>query len=86
MVGRVLAVPWWRAKCQDENAYVGRTYMRCARRGRPDLFINTDLKPWCPAISSSAKVTGALEYDLIGETGRMNTNAPNTLTVRAGAA
>ena len=49
----------------DENAYVGRTY-----RDAPNLdgliFINTD-EELMSGDFAKVKVTGAMEYDLIGE-------------------
>ena len=52
-------------KVSDENAYVGRTYMDAP--GVDGLiFINTDLDLMSGDFVR-AKVTGALEYDLIGE-------------------
>ena len=52
-------------KVADENAYVGRTYMDAP--GVDGLiFINTDLDLMSGDFVR-AKVTGALEYDLIGE-------------------
>ncbi len=52
-------------KVSDENAYIGRTY-----RDAPDvdgyIFINTDEELMTGDIVR-ARVTGAYEYDLIGE-------------------
>lgn len=64
MIGRVLEV-MIEGKVADENAYVGRTYMDAP--GVDGLiFINTDLDLMSGDFIR-AKVTGALEYDLIGE-------------------
>ena len=52
-------------KVADENAYVGRTY-----KDEPNvdglIFINTD-EELMSGDFAKVKVTGALEYDLIGE-------------------
>ena len=64
MVGKVLDV-MIEGKVADEPAYVGRTYMDAP--GVDGLiFINTDLDLMSGDFVR-AKVTGALEYDLIGE-------------------
>ncbi len=64
MIGRVLEV-MIEGKVADENAYVGRTYMDAP--GVDGLiFINTNLDLMSGDFVR-AKVTGALEYDLIGE-------------------
>ena len=64
MIGRVLEV-MIEGKVADENAYVGCTYMDAP--GVDGLiFINTDLDLMSGDFVR-AKVTGALEYDLIGE-------------------
>ena len=64
MIGKVLQV-MIEGKVADENAYVGRTYMDAP--GVDGLiFINTDLDLMSGDFVR-AKVTGALEYDLIGE-------------------
>ena len=64
MIGKVLEV-MIEGKVADENAYVGRTYMDAP--GVDGLiFINTDLDLMSGDFVR-AKVTGALEYDLIGE-------------------
>lgn len=64
MIGRVLEV-MIEGKVADENAYVGRTYMDAP--GVDGLiFINTD-RDLMSGDFVRAKVTGALEYDLIGE-------------------
>ena len=64
MKGRELYV-FIEGKVSDENAYVGRTY-----RDAPDvdgyIFINTDEELMTGDISK-VRVTGAYEYDLIGE-------------------
>ncbi len=64
MVGRVLEV-LIEGKVADENAYVGRTYMDAP--GVDGLiFVNTGLELMSGDFVR-VKVTGALEYDLIGE-------------------
>lgn len=64
MIGKVLEV-MIEGKVADENAYVGRTYMDAP--GVDGLiFINTDLDLMSGDFVR-AKLTGALEYDLIGE-------------------
>lgn len=64
MTGRELYV-FIEGKVSDENAYIGRTY-----RDAPDvdgyIFINTDEELMTGDIVR-ARVTGAYEYDLIGE-------------------
>ena len=64
MKGRELYV-FIEGKVSDENAYVGRTY-----RDAPDvdgyIFINTDEELMTGDIAK-VRVTGAYEYDLIGE-------------------
>ena len=64
MIGRKLTV-MIEGRVPDENAYVGRTY-----RDAPDvdgyLFLNTDLELMTGDFVE-VRVTGALEYDLIGE-------------------
>ena len=64
MVGRVLDV-LIEGKVADEPAYVGRTYMD-APNVDGFIFINTDSELMSGDFVR-AKVTGALEYDLIGE-------------------
>lgn len=64
MVGRVLDV-MIEGKVADEPAYVGRTYMD-APGVDGFIFINTDVELMSGDFVR-AKVTGALEYDLIGE-------------------
>ena len=64
MIGRTLEV-LIEGKVADENAYVGRSYMD-APNVDGYVFINTDEE----LISGDfvpVKITGALEYDLIGE-------------------
>ena len=64
MKGRVLEV-MIEGKVADENAYVGRTYMDSP--GVDGLiFVNTDLELMSGDFVR-VRVTGALEYDLIGE-------------------
>ena len=64
MVGREVLV-MIEGKVADENAYVGRTY-----RDAPDvdglIFINTD-EELMSGDFARVKVTGAIDYDLIGE-------------------
>lgn len=64
MTGRELYV-FIEGKVADENAYIGRTY-----RDAPDvdgyIFINTDEELMTGDIAK-VRVTGAYEYDLIGE-------------------
>lgn len=64
MYGRELFV-FIEGKVADENAYIGRTY-----RDAPDvdgyIFINTDEELMTGDIAK-VRVTGAYEYDLIGE-------------------
>lgn len=64
MKGRELYV-FIEGKVSDENAYIGRTY-----RDAPDvdgyIFINTDEELMTGDIAK-VRVTGAYEYDLIGE-------------------
>ncbi len=64
MVGRVLEV-MIEGKVADENAYVGRTYMDSPGVDGL-LFVNTDLDLMSGDFVR-VKVTGAAEYDLIGE-------------------
>lgn len=63
-IGRVLEV-MIEGKVADENAYVGRTYMDA-----PDvdgyIFVNTD-EELMSGDFCRVRVTGAMEYDLIGE-------------------
>lgn len=64
MVGRVLEV-MIEGKVADENAYVGRTYMDAP--GVDGLiFLNTE-EELMSGDFVRVKVTGAMEYDLIGE-------------------
>ena len=64
MIGREVLV-MIEGKVADENAYVGRTY-----RDPPNvdglIFINTDVE-LISGDFAKVKVTGALDYDLIGE-------------------
>ena len=64
MIGREVLV-MIEGKVADENAYVGRTY-----RDAPNVdgltFINTDVE-LISGDFAKVKVTGALDYDLIGE-------------------
>ena len=64
MVGREVLV-MIEGKVADENAYVGRTY-RDAPNVDGLIFINTD-EELLSGDFSRVKVTGALDYDLIGE-------------------
>lgn len=64
MVGRTVTV-MIEGRVADENAYVGRTYMD-APNVDGLIFINTD-EELMSGDFAKVKVTGALEYDLIGE-------------------
>ena len=64
MVGKVLDV-MIEGKVADENAYVGRTY-RDAPNVDGLIFVNTD-EELMTGDFAKVKVTGAAEYDLIGE-------------------
>lgn len=64
MIGREVLV-MIEGKVADENAYVGRTY-RDAPNVDGLIFINTDVK-LISGDFAKVKVTGALDYDLIGE-------------------
>lgn len=64
MVGREMLV-MIEGKVADENAYVGRTY-RDAPNVDGMIFINTD-EELLSGDFARVKVTGALDYDLIGE-------------------
>ena len=64
MVGNVLEV-MIEGKIADENAYVGRTYMD-APNVDGMIFVNTGLELMSGDFVR-VRVTGALEYDLIGE-------------------
>lgn len=64
MVGRILDV-MIEGKVADENAYVGRTYMD-APNVDGLIFVNTD-EPLMSGDFCKVRVTGALDYDLIGE-------------------
>ena len=63
-IGKVLTV-MIEGKVADENAYVGRTYMD-APNVDGYIFVNTD-EELMSGDFCQVKVTGALEYDLIGE-------------------
>ena len=64
MIGRILEV-MIEGKVADENAYVGRTYMDTP--GVDGLvFVNTQ-EELLSGDFVRVQVTGALEYDLIGE-------------------
>lgn len=63
-IGRIVTV-MIEGKVADENAYVGRTYMD-APNVDGYIFINTD-EELMSGDFCRVKVTGALEYDLIGE-------------------
>jgi ribosomal protein S12 methylthiotransferase len=52
-------------KVADENAYVGRTYMD-APNVDGLIFVETD-EELMSGDFAKVKITGALEYDLIGE-------------------
>ena len=64
MIGREVRV-MIEGKVADENAYVGRTY-RDAPNVDGLIFINTDVE-LISGDFAKVKVTGALDYDLIGE-------------------
>ena len=64
MIGREVLV-MIEGKVADENAYVGRTY-RDAPNVDGLIFINTDVELISGDFAKD-KVTGALDYDLIGE-------------------
>lgn len=64
MVGRIVDV-MIEGKVADEDAYVGRTYMD-APNVDGLIFVNTDLALMSGDFAR-VKVTGAVEYDLIGE-------------------
>ena len=64
MVGREVLV-MIEGKVADENAYVGRTY-KDAPNVDGLIFINTD-EELMSGDFARVRVTGALEYDLIGE-------------------
>ena len=64
MIGREVLV-LIEGKVADENAYVGRTY-RDAPNVDGLIFINTDVE-LISGDFAKVKVTGALDYDLIGE-------------------
>ena len=64
MIGRELEV-FIEGKVADENAYVGRTYMD-APGVDGYIFVNTG-QELMSGMFVRVKVTGAVEYDLIGE-------------------
>ena len=64
MVGRILPV-MIEGKVVDENAYVGRTYMDSPNVDG-NIFVSTD-EELITGDFVKVKVTGAVEYDLIGE-------------------
>jgi len=64
VVGKVLTV-MIEGKVVDENAYVGRTY-KDAPNVDGYIFVNTD-EELVSGDFVKVKVTGAVEYDLIGE-------------------
>ena len=64
MIGKEVLV-MIEGKVADENAYVGRTY-RDAPNVDGLIFINTDVE-LISGDFAKVKVTGALDYDLIGE-------------------
>ena len=64
MIGRTLVV-LIEGKLADENAYMGRTYMD-APNVDGYVFVNTD-EELVSGDFVHVKITGALEYDLIGE-------------------
>lgn len=64
MIGRILTI-MIEGKVSDENAYVGRTY-KDAPNVDGYIFVNTD-EELMSGDFVNVRVTGALEYDLIGE-------------------
>lgn len=64
MIGRILTI-MIEGKVADENAYVGRTY-KDAPNVDGYIFVNTD-EELMSGDFVNVRVTGALEYDLIGE-------------------
>lgn len=74
MKGRVLEV-MIEGKVADENAFVGRTY-KDAPNVDGLIFVNADV-PLMSGDFCRVRVTGALEYDLIGE---LADDLPNKLT------
>jgi ribosomal protein S12 methylthiotransferase len=64
MIGKEVMV-MIEGKVADENAYVGRTYMD-APNVDGLIFVETD-EEMMSGDFAKVKVTGALEYDLIGE-------------------
>ena len=64
MIGKEVMV-MIEGKVADENAYVGRTYMD-APNVDGLIFVETDIELMSGDFAK-VKVTGALEYDLIGE-------------------
>ena len=62
-------------KVADENAYVGRTYGD-APKVDGYIFVNTDTELMSGDFAR-VHVTGALEYDLMGESWKINT--PNKI-------
>ena len=64
MVGKILEV-MIEGKVADENAFVGRTYMD-APNVDGLIFVSADV-PLMSGDFCRVKVTGALDYDLIGE-------------------
>lgn len=64
MVGRTLQV-LIEGKLADENAYIGRSYMD-APNVDGYVFVNT-MEELLSGDFVKVKITGALEYDLIGE-------------------
>ena len=63
-IGKVMTV-MIEGKVADENAYVGRTYMD-APNVDGYIFVNTD-EELMSGDFCKVKVTGEIEYDLIGE-------------------
>ncbi len=76
MVGREVLV-MIEGKVADENAYVGRTY-RDAPNVDGLIFVNTE-EELMSGDFAKVRVSGAVEYDLIGGLDVMN--LPNKLTV-----
>ncbi len=64
LIGREMQV-MIEGKVADENAYIGRTYMD-APNVDGNIFVHTD-EELMTGDFVRVRVTGALEYDLIGE-------------------
>ncbi len=64
-------------KVADESAYSGTNLRGCTRRWTDIIFVQTG-RTAMSGDFAKVRVTGALEYDLIGE---LTMNTPNKLTV-----